>query len=245
MIKFIDASCQLGRPAVCNADMPWKTEQLLELMDKCNIERAFAYHAAAKEGDVPTGNRLLTEEIRDNPRLSPQWCVLPEFLDAADDLYTRMKTENIQMLRIAPKTYSHDIRPYAMGALMDLAAQCRVPVFMDYQEAPGDALYDLCITYPGVNFVITNTGYELNRFLGPILDNCPNLYVASGNYVVHTGLQLMCKYYSAGRLIFNTNFPTTSSYAAVSLVHFANISREEKELIAHGNIERLLADVTF
>ena len=246
MMKFIDASCRIGRPAAPGADMPWKTEQMLELMDRCHIEKAFAYHIVAKDGEIIDGNELLMKEIKGSERFEPQWCALPsafgEFM-SAQQLHAAMKENNIRTLRIAPKTYAHDMRPHAMGKLMDLAAQCHVPVFLDYGEATGDDLYDLCTYYPNVNFVITNTAYSLNRFLGPILDNCPNLRVATGNYVVHTGLELMCKYYSAERLIFNTNLPTGSAAAAVSLVCFADISSEEKELIAHGNLENLLSEV--
>jgi len=246
MIKFIDASCRIGRPAAPNADMPWKQEQMLELMDRCHIEKAFAYHIVAKDGEVSDGNALLMEEIKGNDRFEPQWCALPatfeEFLHA-DALHKAMKENNVRTLRIAPKNYAHDIRPHAMGELMGMAAECHVPVFFDYGEAVGDEMYDLCTLYPNVKFVVTNTAYSLNRFLGPILDHCPNLYVATGNYVVHTGLQMFCKYYSADRLIFNTNLPTGSAAAAVSLVCFADISKEEKELIAHGNLEKLLSEV--
>lgn len=246
MTRFIDASCRLGRPAAPGVDMPWKTEEILELMDRCRIEKAMAYHIVAKDGEVADGNGLLMEEIQKSDRLLPQWCVLPATFDEflhADDLHAAMKKNGVTSLRIAPKSYAHSPRAYAMAELMGLAAECRVPVFFDYGEAPGDAMYELCSAYPDVKFVVTNTAYSLNRFLGPVLDACDNLYVGTGNYVVHNGLQLFCRYYSADRLIFNTNLPVGSAAAAVSLVCYANISEEEKEKIACGNIERLLSEV--
>lgn len=247
MLKFIDAGCRLGRPAA-PGDMPWEKAQIVELMDRCRIEKALAYHIVAKDGEVTDGNNLLMEEIKGDDRFEPQWCVLPhtfdEFMTAAQ-LYKAMKENGVRTMRIAPKNYAHDTRPHAMGDLMAMAADCKVPVFLDYGEAVGDELYDLCTMYPNVKFVITNTSYGLNRFLGPILDNCPNLILATGNYVVHTGLELMCRYYSAERMVFNTNLPFGSAAAAVSLVCFANISDEEKQLIAYGNLEKLLSEVSL
>lgn len=245
MLKFIDASCRLGRPAA-PGDMPWKKEQIVELMDRCRIEKALAYHIVAKDGEITDGNQLLMEEIKGDARFEPQWCAIPATFDEffrAEKLHGMMKENNVRTLRIAPKNYAHDYRPHAMGELMGLAADCKIPVFLDYGEAAGDDLYDLCSAYPNVKFVITNTSYGLNRFLGPILDNCANLYLATGNYVVHTGLELMCKYYGAEKMVFNTNLPTGSAVAAVSLVCFANISDEEKQMIAYGNLEKMLSEV--
>lgn len=245
-MRFFDASCRIGRPAAPGEGMPWQTDKILELMERCRIDGALAYHIVAKDGEVADGNELLLKEIEGIDRLQPQWCAIPatyeEFLHA-DALCAAMKENGVRTLRIAPVNYAHSAAPYAMGELMDFAAQCRIPVFFDYGEAVGDKMYDLCHTYPNVNFVVTSTAYGLNRWLGPVLDNCPNLYVGTGNYVVHNGLATFCKYYSADRLVFNTNLPIGSAAAAVSLVCFADISEEEKQLIAHGNIERLLGEV--
>ena len=245
-MRFFDASCRLGRPAAFGEGMPWQTDAILQIMERCHIDDALAYHIVAREGEVQDGNELLLKELADHPQIHPQWCALPatydEFLHA-DALGDAMKENGVKTLRIAPKGFAHSAQPYAMKELMDFAAQCHVPVFFDYGEAPYDEMYDLCHNYPDVNFVVTNTAYTLNRWLGPILDNCGNLYVGTGNYVPHRGLETFCKYYSADRLVFNTNLPFGSAAAAVSLVCFADISKEEKELIAHGNIERLLGEV--
>lgn len=244
-MRFFDASCRLGRPAAPGEGMPWQTEQILEIMERCHIDNALAYHIVAKDGEVPDGNELLLREIQ-GTKLQPQWCAIPatfeEFLPAPE-LGAAMKENGVRTLRIAPKNFAHSMAPYAMGELMDFAADCHIPVFFDYGEAPCDEMYTLCHSYPNVNFVVTNTAYGLNRWLGPVLDNCPNLYVGTGNYVVHNGLTTFCKYYSAERLVFNTNLPTGSAAAAVSLVCFADLSEEEKQLIAHGNLERLLGEV--
>ena len=245
-MRFFDASCRLGRPAAPAEGMPWQTDEILEIMERCHIDNALAYHIVAKDGEVADGNELLLEEIAGIDRLQPQWCAIPatfeEFLHA-DDLHKAMKENGVKTLRIAPKNFAHSRSPYAMQELMNFAADCRVPVFFDYGEAPCDEMYELCHAYPDVNFVVTNTAYALNRWLGPVLDNCPNLFVGTGNYVVHGGLATFCKYYSADRLVFNTNLPFGSATAAVSLVCFADIAEEEKALIAHGNVERLLGEV--
>lgn len=245
MLKFMDAGCKLGMPAV-PGDMPWQTEKILELMDRCHIEKAIACHEVALQGEVMPGNRLMLEEAERCDRFLPQWCVLPhafgEFMDAAE-LNAAMKKHGVTTLRIAPQNYKHTMGRESMGELMDMAAQCHIPVFFDYSQAIGDELYDLCSTYPNVPFVVTATAYALNRWLGPVLDCCDNLYVGTGNYVVHRGLKTFCEYYSAEKLLFTTNLPVGSATAAVSLIALSELSNEQKALIAHGNIQHLLEQV--
>jgi len=246
-MKFFDARCMLGTRGVIREGEPVTHEDILELMDRCHIEKAIAFHAMAKQADVPSGNEALLELTKDDPRFVRQWCVMPsafgEFMDVPE-LFASMKANDVTSIRLLPKTCGYSLKPYALGKLMDAAAQCNMPVFLNLGEELLTAqIYDLCQDYPHVKFVISNISYRENRFLGPVLDTCPNLHLGVGNFLVHGGLRLLCKYYDVNRLVFDTGLPTGSATSAVSLVCYAEISEEEKELIAHGNIERLLAEV--
>ena len=155
-----------------------------------------------------------------------------------------MKQHNVTSLRLMPKKGNYPIRPYVLGKLMAAAADCHVPVFMNLHEdiAP-DEIYDLCQYYPDVNFVICRVDYRENRVIGSIMEQCPNFYLGTSIYVVHGGLKLISDHFGVEHLIFESGLPTGCATAAVSLIHYAEISNEEKELIAHGNMERLLSEV--
>ena len=227
---------------------PVTHEDILELMDRCHIEKAIAYHAIAKEGEMAGGNMELVNLTEGDDRFIRQWCAMPsafgEFM-SVEELFAGMKQYHVTSLRLLPKFCGYSLRPYALGKMMAAAADCKVPVFINLEELDVEGLYTLCKDYPDVNFIVGNTAYRMNREFGPILDTCPNFYVATGNYVSHTGIKTFCDHYGAERLIFDTGLPTGSATAAVSLISFAEISMEEKQLIAAGNIERLLSEVTL
>ena len=247
MQRFIDARSKLGERCIIREGDPNTREDILELMDRCRIEKAIAFHAMAKESELPAGNMALIEETEGDDRFIRQWCALPSYFGeylSAEDFFAAMKAHHVTSMRLLPKTCGYSLRPHAIGKLMDLAAQCRMPVFINiFEEIATDDLYDLCRTYPAVSFVAGNSGYRENRRLGPVLEQCPNFYLGTGNYVSHCGIKLFCEHYGAERLIFDTGLPTGSATAAVSLIGYAEISQEEKELIAHGNIEKLLGEV--
>lgn len=244
MLKFIDARCRLGMPAVPKEGTPYTTDEILEVMDRCHIEKAIAYHHVAQKAAVEYGNSELVRMTEGETRFLRQWCVIPshlgEFPEPAE-LAKQMKENHVTSLRLSPKTAGFSLRPYASGKLMDMAADCHVPIFLDMEsEIDPQDMYTLCRDYPDVNFVFCKPAYGWNRVLAGVFDTCPNCYLGAGNYLVHGGIQLHCKYYGAERLVFDTGLPESSASSAVSLICYADISQEEKELIASGNIQRLL-----
>lgn len=246
-MKFIDARCQLGRRGTFREGEPITKAEILELMDRCGIEKAIAYHSIAKEGDMKAGNMELIKDTQDDARFARQWVAMPsafgEFM-SVDELLAGMKEHSVSSIRLFPKTHGFSLKPYALGKLMAAMAEHKIPVFMTYNElSDQDALYGLLTDYPEVNFVISDISYREERKMFPILQQCKNLRIGTGNYVVHGGVKTVCETFGAERLIFDTGLPTGSATAAVSLIYFAEISQEEKELIAHGNIERMLSEV--
>lgn len=246
-MKFLDARIQLGPRCMPREGAPSTTEEILEVMERCDIEKAIAFHAIAKEANMQAGNEELLKITGDNTPFLRQWCAMPssfgEFLEP-EELFRQMKQHNVTSLRLMPKKCNYPMKPYVLGKLMAAAADCHVPVFLTlHEDITPYEIYDLCKDYPDVNFIICRVDYSQNRVIGPIMEQCPNFYLGTSIYVVHNGLKLISDYYGVDRLIFESGLPTGSATAAVSLIHYAEISNEEKELIAHGNMERLLSEV--
>ena len=113
MEKFVDAGCRLGRPQIPN-HQPWQTEKILELMDRCRIEKAIVHHVVALEGPILEGNELTVQAAAACDRFIPQWCIMPnafgEFMDV-HTLHAALKENGVTTFRIAPLTYDHSMQP--------------------------------------------------------------------------------------------------------------------------------------
>lgn len=246
MLKFIDARCRLGVPAVQKEGTPYQTDEILEVMDRCHIAQAIAY--TATDGTDPhQDNRELLRLTEGNPRFLRQWQAMPSVLGdfpQPEALIAEMKANGVTSLRLSPKTCGFSLAPFCIGKLMDAVAECRIPIFLDMEtDVDPKTMYTLCQTYPNVNFVFCKPAYGWNRVIAGVAETCPNFHVGAGNYLVHGGIKLFCQDYSAEKLIFDTGLPESCATSAVPLICFADISQEEKELIAHGNIEHLLGEV--
>ncbi len=247
MIKFIDANCRVGRGPVQREGAIEDTAALLSLMDDFHVAKALAHHAVAVYADPLLGNELLIKETRGSDRFLPQWAVLPriwELFPTGAEWLAQMKENGVSSVRMFPAQYGHSLKRYAAGELLDALGECRVPVFIALDQLKDwDALYELCTDYPAVRFVLCSPGYRCLRSLVPILENCGNLFVETSNFLGHNALRDFCKYHGAQRLIFGSGIPEASLAAAASQLCLSEISDEEKQLIAAGNIERLLSEV--
>ena len=163
-----------------------------------------------------------------------------------EETFAAMKANGVSTMRLQPVINGFSLRPYTLGKLMDAAADCRMPVFLNlHEELQPMQVYDLCQNYPHVRFVICNSGSAERRVLSPILDACPNLYLGTGAFPDAQWLQQLCHHWGVNRFLFDTGLPAGQAEKAVALVHDAMLSQEEKALIAWGNLENLLSEVTL
>lgn len=247
MLKFIDSNCMIGRRNVCREGSPETASDFLEVMDRCGIEKAVAFHASAKESDAVIGN-LLIEEENASGRLIPQWVVMPNICNrfyAPAELIYKMKENSVTSVRFFQGIYGHSLKRYVSGELIDALTECRVPIFLDKSQISWDELYELLNEYPDTKFVICNTSYGCVMSLWPILGACPNLYVETSTFLMHNGISVFCHDFGAQRLLFGTGMPNVSATASASLIIYSDISDEEKQLVARGNILRLLEEVSL
>lgn len=248
MLRFVDAQFIIGRRLYYREGSLRTQSDILEMMDRCHIDQAIVCHSVSLENDPMVGNLMLLEDTANTDRFLRQWSVLPhtfEEFPTPDVLLQSMKNNHVTSVRLCPGTYQHSLQPYVLGPLMQALAECYVPIFIDANQLTWDSLYHFCQDNPAASIVLTTSGYEYQRLLGPLLEACPNLYLGTNRYVSHNGIQKFCKTFGASRLLFESAMPYYSAAAGVGLICYAQISEEEKQLIASGNVLHLISEVTL
>ena len=82
-----------------------------------------------------------------------------------------------------------------------------------------------------------------SRSLYPLCLACPNLHLETSRYSLFRGLETFCLCVGASRLLYGSGLPHVAPGVSMTSLTHANISGEEKALIAAGNLERLLEEV--
>ena len=225
-------------------------DAMLAAMDDAGIERALVWHVGQQDWSVADGNDLASAAAAGAERLWGCWTLLPPQtgeLPPVGKLFDRMRRERIRAVRLFPGDHRYVAGRTALGTLLDALARRRVPVFLSLERGGFDypAVDRLLAEFPRLSVVLCDVGvWGVDRFLRPLLDRFPLLRAETSCLALHDAvLEPLVHRHGAGRFLFGSGFPERlPASAMLPLVH-AELSDDEKRLIASGNLERLIGEV--
>lgn len=250
-MKYLDCDVLLGVPRVPSPDVQPGLHDYLCEMRRLDIERAVVRHRACVDAHYQIGNQVLMEEIEGHSHLIPAWYVSPNGLEPEFDpavLVDRLVSRGARMAwttvtsgRQAPIS----LHPWCAGKLLGALQERRVPLMVHYQDIPADMLEAVLRHFPSLPVVVLDAPrVGRNPILYALLEHYPNLTLCiSAVYSVHLGVEDLCRRFGSYRFVFGSRYPQTEGGASVSLLMYADIPDQDKEMIAYCNLDRLLGEV--
>ncbi|MEA3401866.1 MAG: amidohydrolase family protein [Armatimonadota bacterium] len=251
-MELFDCNCWYGvpkSPPTAGAETP---EALLGEMERAGIARALVRSAAIFEESPEVGNRLTAEGARGDPRLEPAWGMLPpqtREVGDVDDFLEAMRQEGVRALWAYPEKHRYLLNASVMGELLEEMQSRGIPLFVHRREMPGNLdtyrlAHQVLADFPQLHLVIVAHGsWGEDRLFRPLMQRYPNFMVDTSRYELDGGIEDLCRSYGSRRLLFGTNFPETPMGGPILTLLRARISDEDRELIAGGNLRRMLEEV--
>jgi predicted TIM-barrel fold metal-dependent hydrolase len=115
-----------------------------------------------------------------------------------------------------------------------------LPTFIDLDQTDFEAVAAVCQQYSLLPLVLLRVGYRTCRYLYPLLEKHPNLHLDISLFQAHGAIEEVCERFGPDRLLFATGLPVVAPGPAIAQVTYADISEEQKSLLAGGNLSRLL-----
>lgn len=253
MLTFFDVNASIGVWKHPNYAGYETADELEAVLDYLQVEKAVVYHAQAHETHAPTGNKMLMEEIKGRARLMPSWVIFPHYTGEMPEprfLIREMLDQDVKIVRLLPGIAGHrfSLEPWCGGNLLQTLAVYKIPTLIDFMFFRRDdpdwhLLYDLCKRYPSLPLILTGWSGLASRTFFALCRECRNLYLDISRYHLFRGLLAFCQYVGAEQLIYGSGMPRVAPGVAITTVTHSHVSEEEKNLIAHGNLERLLEEV--
>lgn len=245
-MDFFDVNLQIGRPSIRQFGAVSTVSELFNELDGTGITRGVVWHIAQRECGPDTGNAMISNAIAGDDRACGCWTILPPISDAnimTADFIDRMQKENIVALRAFPDANRFQLSRIAFGAFLDDISERGIPLLMSFlfgMEWP--AIYQLLQEYPKLTVVLCDLGlWGQDRQSWPLVDKYPNVYLESSLVSLQAGgLEAAVKSLGAEKLLFGSGFPGHSSHAAVLDILHADISDDDRQKIASGNLNRLI-----
>ena len=247
-IPFFDCNASVGRTGYPNLLDIQDVPALEREVEIAGIEEALVYHTVAREGHPPLGNSLLEREIEGKTNLHPVWVLLPHHtgeMPHSDDLVAEMHRKNVKAVRLYPGRAHHGftLAEWCAGVLLDALDAARLPLLLDIEIVSWEDVFTLLNKYQRLPVVVSNCSYRHNRFLYPLWERFDNLYVETCRFLGAGAIEDIVRRCGPGRLLCGTNLPQYTGTAMVARITYADISREDKEAIASGNLKRLIEEL--
>jgi len=227
-------------------------QELLKEMDYYGISEALVYHARQRDDSPVIGNEMLLKEINGFDRLHGTFAILPPQtgeLGSLEALLERMRTKNVHAFRAFPAEHKYLMTTTALAPLYDLMVERHVPLFICANESCGGIsgwylIERILSDVPDLTVVVTGHGsWGQDRFFRPLIERYDSLYLDTSRYELDGGISNFCAKYGAARLLFGTSFPDWNPGGPILTLIQADITTQECERIASGNLESILGRV--
>ncbi len=249
-LKFFDAHCSVGAPMNGGVAFAEHVADLSAEMDRLGVGRALASHANQAAGPVFTNHRLaemLAEEDVDH-RIVGVWDILPvqcPELPPGEELFRQMKACRIGALRLLPGPQRWVPCGLTIGSIMEAAAERRIPVLVSHTAFADDwgGLYRFLAEFPENRYILSaDSLWGADRQVRPLLETYAGVHFEISTFWVPEGVRDLVRLFGADRILYGSGYPSYNQGAMMSAVRNAEISDEEKALVAAGNLKRLLAE---
>ncbi len=210
------------------------------------IGRALVYHSLALEEHPTPGNELLMQAIEGHAGLVPSWLALPhhtgEFPKPARFI-EELRSAGVRAVRVFPDQQRFLTDDWVSGELFAALAG-QVPLFwhIDSLDAPtARELYRVSTAHPDLQIVICDVDKMINRAITPLMREAPNVWLETGGYRAHRGIEYLSNAVGADRMVFGTKLPWQAVGPPHAELMYADIDDDARRAIGSSNLERLLA----
>ncbi len=247
---YFDSYAAIGKRAGKDRLAPWKTDTLLQEMERCAIHGALIYAHVAAETHPDVGNPIVTELCRKHDRLHPCWVGLPHHtgeFPSPDKLVAQMEAAGVRALKLYPRVFQFPVDDLSLGPLLGTLEEAGILLIIDRgQEGHPNVqiswpeLRWVAETYPRLNILLHGVRWEATRELTPLAQHCANIHFEFSSYQGNRMLEYWCRKIGAERLLFGTEALEKSLGAARAYVDYSELTTAQRDAIAGGNLARLL-----
>jgi len=196
--------------------------------------------------EVTRANEMLAEGIKDEPNLygiikllPPSTCETP----SPKELPAFMKAHKFAAATFSPRNQRFMMRKISVGDYLEEFQTRKIPVVFNTNRGVNlDDVANIMEDFPALTAILTYANcWPSDRELRPFVEKYPNLHLDMSYMLTDDGL----REYPAGRILFGSAYPESYMGAHMMVIKHANISEEAKNLIAGGNLLRIMEEAVY
>ncbi len=247
-MEFYDANLFYGVPVMAGAQClkPAKTIADLDAaLLRAGAKGGLVRSLTADVTGAVIGNRLLADALHHaKTDLYGIYTILPSCtweLPNPEEQPEVMRASKMMAARFAPSVHNFLAKPGVLADQLAAFTRRKVPVMMDTGAGLTlEECWDYCEAFPDMTVILAYKNiWPADRYYRPFLEAFPNLHLELSSMITDQGLERLVAKYGAHRFLYGSRFPEMYMGGQMMMLRCAEISEEDKSLIAGGNFLRL------
>ncbi len=225
---------------------------LCQRMTQLGISLAVCRHGECLHMSPYFHNDLLLEACKESQAVLPCLFVTPDGRepDFSPERYIRqILAQGARAAwtspHLAPYGVENPLSAWHSGKMLECLESSRLPLLLDYEDADTDTLHAMLERFPRLRLILFNIP-RLGRqsTLEHLLELHPGLYLCwSYSFSIHGGYAALCRRFGNHRWVWGSGWPQAEPGASLTGLLYSGLSPEDLEAVAHGNAERLMAEI--
>ena len=247
-LSFCDCNIWLGRPEGFPLSEELCANSLNEVLDKRFVTGGLVSHWRGKTISAQDGNESVLQDLRRKQRGSI--CHLdsaaPVPSEPARFPVLQKLPREVRAVRIFPKSHHFPMTDWCIGSLCEWLVERRMPLFIWHTELDWPSMYEIARKFPKLSIVIETQVQKIlyhTRPLFLLMRDCRNILLETSNFAGQGFVEYVAREFGPDRLIFGSFLPVNDPLVAMGMILDAEIPQDQKELIAGGNLRRLITEV--
>jgi predicted TIM-barrel fold metal-dependent hydrolase len=242
-LMLFDANGRFGCPSTGVPVYPTINDLLVQL-NRLGVTRSVVWNVESPTSNCPWSNRRLLDEIEKTPgaknRLIPELTISPTMIyetGAIDELKKMMKTHGTRALRFTRGLTNFTLRQ--VEPIIEAVRSSKPVIFMHNGEADPVDVLAFAEKFPEVSLVLTEVSWGCAIYVYDLMRQRKNILIETSWLHTWDAIEMTVEEFGAKRVIFGLGEKSHNG-ASIAAIARAKISDKDRELITHGNLERLL-----
>ena len=240
---LIDVNAFFGKSATGDSEFPGIRDRL-DFMDRLGIGTSLVWNTASRQNHALSSNQELIAEIARTPKARGR--IIPALAVSGLMPYERNGIRALKRQMIAGETRAlRFVNVFKRLTLCQLApvirgiAGLKPCIIMRHDESNIQDILEFTALFPEIPLVLTEVMWGPCIVVFDLMRRRKNIRVDNSWLHSYGAVEQVVEHFGAERLLFGTGYKSHGG-AAIAQLARAEITEQERQLIMHGNLERLL-----
>ncbi|MFA5204669.1 MAG: amidohydrolase family protein [Lentisphaeria bacterium] len=240
---LIDVNAVVGNSATGASEFP-EIGDRLAFMDRLGISRALAWNTEARQNHALSSNQSLIDDIARTPEAKGR--IIPALAVSGLMQYERNGIQTLKRQMIAGGTralrFANVFGRLTLGQLEPVirgVASLKPFIIMRHDESKVEDILEFTALFPDIPVVLTEVMWGPCIIVFDLMRRRKNILVDNSWLHSYGAVELVVEQFGAERLVFGTGYKSHGG-AAIAQLARAELTDKDRQLVMHGNLERLL-----